>query len=67
MIQNDHLDFIKILSILKEKSDSIDYIMTQISDLKNRYSKIIKIYGEQSKEEDKFFNKILGGGSYSEN
>lgn len=61
MIQNDHLDFIKILSILKEKSDSLDYIMTQITDLKNRYSKLIQIYGEQSQEEDKFLQKILGG------
>jgi hypothetical protein len=61
IIQSDHLDFIKILSILKEKSDSLDYIMSQITELKGKYSKIMKIYGENSKEEDKFLNKILGG------
>jgi hypothetical protein len=60
-IQSDHLDFIKILSILKEKCDSLDYVMSQITDLKGKYSKIMKIYGEHSKEEDKFLNKILGG------
>jgi hypothetical protein len=60
-IQSDHLDFIKILSILKEKCDSLDFVMSQITDLKGKYSKIMMIYGEHSKEEDKFLNKILGG------
>lgn len=61
MIQRDHLDFIKILSILKEKSDSLEFIMSQITELKNQYSKILHIYGEQSQEEDKFLQKILSG------
>jgi hypothetical protein len=61
MLQNDHLDFIKIVSILKEKSDSLDYIMSQVTDLKLKYGKIVNIYGEHSQEEDKFLNKILGG------
>jgi hypothetical protein len=57
LIQNDHLSFVKIISILKEKSETLDYIMTQITDMKQRYSKIIP--GE-SAEEDKFFQKMFG-------
>jgi hypothetical protein len=59
MIQNDHVDLVKIISVLKEKSDSLDFVMNQITDLKQKYSRVIQIYGEQSIEEDKFFNKIL--------
>jgi len=58
-IQNDHVDFLKIVTILKEKADSLDYIMEQITDLKHRYNKIINLYGvQQFGDDDKFFNKI---------
>jgi hypothetical protein len=59
MIQNDHLAFIKIVSLLKEKSDNLDYVMEQITDLKQRYSKVITLYSEHSQEEDKFLNKMF--------
>jgi hypothetical protein len=59
MIQNDHLNFIKILSILKEKADSLDYIMDQITEIKQKYGRMVQFYGDHSKEEDKFLNKIL--------
>jgi hypothetical protein len=59
MIQNDHLSFIKIVSLLKDKADNLDYVMEQITDLKQRYSKIINLYNEHSQEEDKFLNKMF--------
>ena len=58
-IQNDHIDFLKIVTILKEKTDTLDYLMDQISDLKKKYLKIIKIFNEESSEENKFLNKIF--------
>ena len=58
-IQNDHLDFIKIVTILKEKADTLDFVVEQIGDLKLKYLKIIKIFGEESSEENKFLNKIF--------
>jgi hypothetical protein len=58
-IQNDHLSFVKIVSILKEKADSLDYVMNQITDMKQRYGKFIALYGEQSQEEDKFLQKMF--------
>jgi hypothetical protein len=63
MIQNDHLNFIKIVSILKEKADSIDYLVSQITELKQRYNNLIQMYNEQSVEEDKFLNKIINDGN----
>jgi hypothetical protein len=58
-IQNDHLDFLKIVTLLKEKSDTLDYVLEQISDLKNKYLKIIKIFNEEPSEENKVLNKIF--------
>ena len=58
-IQNDHLDFIKIISILKEKTDNIEFIFGQIGEIKEKYNNLIEIYGTQSNEEDKFLQKIL--------
>jgi hypothetical protein len=46
LVQNDHLSFVKIITILKEKAETLDYIMTQIADLKQRYNKIIGQSGE---------------------
>lgn len=58
-IQNDHVDFLKIVTILKEKADTLDYIMEQITDLKQRYNKIINFYGvQQIEEEDKAFIRM---------
>jgi hypothetical protein len=59
LIQNDHLSFIKIVSLLKDKADNLDYVMEQITDLKQRYGKIINLYSEHSQEEDKFTNKFF--------
>jgi len=58
-IQNDHLDFLKIVTLLKEKSDTLDYVLEQISDLKNKYLKIIKIFNEEPMEDNKVLNKIF--------
>ena len=58
-IQLDHIDFLKIVTLLKEKSDTLDYVLEQISDLKNKYLKIIKIFNEESTEENKLLNKIF--------
>ncbi len=58
-IQNDHLDFLKIVTLLKEKSDTLDYVLQQISDLKNKYLKIIKIFNEEPMEDNKVLNKIF--------
>jgi len=60
-IQNDHLDIIKIISILKDKTDNIEFIMQQIEEIKEKYNNLIEIYGMQSNEEDKFLQKILQG------
>ena len=60
-IQNDHIDFLKIVTILKEKSDTLDYLMDQLGDLKKKYLKIMKIFNEETEEnnlENKFLNKI---------
>jgi hypothetical protein len=47
-IQVDHIDFLKIVTILKEKTDSMDYLMDQITDLKFKYNKVLNIYGMQN-------------------
>lgn len=60
IVQSEHLDFIKILSILKQKSDGLDYIMSQIIDLKNQYAKLINKYDNNTIEEEKFLQKVLG-------
>lgn len=59
-IQMDHIDFLKIVTILKEKADSMDYLMDQITDLKFKYNKILNIYGIQgnSQEEDQIVKNI---------
>ena len=59
MIQSDHIDFIKIVSILKEKSDALDYIYQQITDLKQNYQKVLQLVGEQTNEEDKILNNMF--------
>jgi len=58
-VQNDHLDFIKIVTILKEKSDTLDYVMEQIGDLKQKYLKIVQALDEEASEENKFINKMF--------
>lgn len=59
-IQNDHVDFLKIVTILKEKADTLDYVMEQITDLKHRYNNMINILGSQQfQEDDKIFNKMM--------
>lgn len=59
LIQNDHLSFVKIISILKEKAETLDYIMSQITEIKLRCSKIIVPQGDIN-EEDKFLQKMFG-------
>ncbi len=67
-IQNDHVDFLKIVTILKEKADTLDYIMEQITDLKQRYNKMINLYGvQQLEEEDKVFNRMINDNNLNSN
>ena len=67
-IQNDHVDFLKIVTILKEKADTLDYIMEQITDLKQRYNKMINLYGvQQMEEEDKVFNRMINDNNNNNN
>lgn len=51
-VQNDHLDFLKIVSILKEKTNALDFVMDQITDLKFKYAKVLEIYGNQNQNEN---------------
>ena len=56
MIQSDHIDFIKIVGILKEKTDSLDYVYKEITDLKQKYQNMLIMVGEQVQEDDKVIN-----------
>ena len=58
-LQKEQLEFIKIISILKEKANTLDYVMDQISLLKERYYYIFQQFGDNSNEEDKFLNKVF--------
>ncbi len=65
-VQGDHLELVKILSVLKEKSDNLDFIMSQITELKTQFAKIKNIYENNTPhEEKKFLHKVLGGGNSS--
>lgn len=67
-IQNDHVDFLKIVTILKEKADTLDYVMEQITDLKQRYHKVLNLYGvQQQEEEDKAFNRMVNENNVNSN
>jgi hypothetical protein len=59
MIQSDHIDFIKIVGILKEKTDSLDYVYKEITDLKQKYQNMLAMVGEQCMEDDKILNNMF--------
>ena len=59
MIQSDHIDFIKIVGILKEKTDSLDYVYKEITDLKQKYQNMLIYVGEQTQEDDKMLNNMF--------
>ena len=44
LIQKDHLDFIKIVTILKEKSDYTESNIQQLNDLRIKYNRLSSIY-----------------------
>jgi len=63
-IQIDHMDFLEIITILKEKANSMDYVMDQITDLKFKYNKVLNNYGIRNnnnitnQEEDQIVKNI---------
>ena len=60
-IQNENVDVIKVVSVQTEKIKQIDFVVDQISELKEKMSKLINIFGENQKEEEEFINNYLGG------
>lgn len=70
-IQEDHIDFIKIMSIVKERSDYIEMILEEINNIKEKMFSEAKFEEEKEriddslkenkikKEEEKFLNKIF--------
>ncbi len=59
MIQSDHIDFIKIVGILKEKTDSLEYVYKEITDLKQKYQNMLIMMGEQTQEDEKVLNHMF--------
>ena len=58
-IQTDNINLIKNLQIIKEKNKQIDYILEQISNIKNSFSKVLNIYENNYNEEENFIENYL--------
>lgn len=65
-IQIDNVELMKMISLQKEKSKQIDYILEQITDLKGKYSKLLQIFNDNQKEEDIFLQNYLSGDKNNE-
>ena len=59
-IQQENIDVIKEMSIQTEKLKQIDYTIEQIGIMKEKYGKLISIFDDNQKEEDKFIEQYLG-------
>ena len=59
-IQQENIDVIKEMSIQTEKLKQIDYAIEQIGQMKEKYGKLISIFDDNQKEEDKFIEQYLG-------
>ena len=58
-IQTDNINLIKNLQIIKEKNKQIDYILEQITNIKNSFSKVLNIYENNYNEEENFIENYL--------
>ena len=58
-IQEENIDVIKQISIQSEKLKQIDFLIEEITQIKEKYSKLISIFDDNQKEEDKFIEQYL--------
>ena len=58
-IQQDNIDVIKEMSIQTEKYNQIDFLIEQISQLKEKYGKLLNIFDSNENEEDQFIKQYL--------
>ena len=60
-IQNDNLTLIKIVSVHSEKLNNIDYILSELNNLKNKYFQILSLINNANneKEEEIFTNEFI--------
>ena len=59
-IQQENIDVIKEMSIQTEKLKQIDYTIEQLGIMKEKYGKLISIFDDNQKEEDKFIEQNFG-------
>lgn len=48
MILNDHNDFLNLINILKERSNGVEFALDQITEIKQKYQKILVLFDEDS-------------------
>ena len=51
-IQNDNLTLIKVVAIHSEKINSIDYLLNEVTNLKNKYFKLLSLANTSNEEND---------------
>ena len=51
-IQNDNLTLIKVVAIHSEKINSIDYLLNEVTNLKNKYFKLLSFANTSNEEND---------------
>ena len=49
-IQNDNLTLIKVVAVHSEKINSIDYILNELTNLKNKYFKLLNLTNNENEE-----------------
>ena len=62
-IQTENVDVIKVVSVHTEKTKQIDFIVEQISELKEKFTKLMLIFGDNQKEEEDFLQNYLIAGN----
>ena len=60
-IQNDNLTLIKIVAVHSEKINNIDYILNELTNLKNKYFQVMSLLNRANneKEEEIFTNEFI--------
>ena len=60
-IQNDNLTLIKIVAVHSEKINNIDYILNELTNLKNKYFQVMNLLNiaNNEKEEEIFTNEFI--------
>ena len=60
-IQSDNLSLIKVVAVHSEKINNIDYILNELTNLKNKYFQILSIINNSNneKEEEMFANEFI--------